>query len=178
MPNVACQPSSRPSQADAPLTGYGRALVEAISHHVLVLDLAHMNRRGFSECLEVHRGPVVVSHTGVAGAHELWRNVTAEQARAVADRGGVVGIIFFPAFLRGGLRGSITDVVDHIDAAVDAAGIDHVALGSDFDGGITLPDPMRDATDLVLLTDAMLRRGYTPEHCLMVLGANALRVVG
>ena len=176
--NVACQPSSRPSKADVPLSRYGRALVEAVDGQGLVLDLAHMNRRGFEECLEIHRGPVLVSHTGVVGAHGLWRNVTDAQAKAVADRDGVIGVIFYPVFLNGSLRGTIEDVVDHMDAARKLVGPNHVSIGSDFDGGITLPAPMRDATDLVCLTDAMLRRGYTPDECTAILGGNALRVLG
>ncbi|HVL79959.1 MAG TPA: membrane dipeptidase, partial [Actinomycetota bacterium] len=152
--NVACQPSSRPSKADVPLSAYGRSLVEAIDAHGLVLDLAHMNRAGFVEALRLHRGPVLVSHTGVGSAHELWRNVTPEQARAVADRDGVIGIILFPAFLRAGLFGSVEDVVDHVKAAIGLVGVEHVAIGTDLDGGITLPAPMRDASDLPALTDA------------------------
>jgi membrane dipeptidase len=136
-----------------------------------------MNARGFEECLTIHRGPVLVSHAGLAGARPLWRNVTDEQARLVADRGGVVGVIFYPAFLRGSMTGSVEDVVDHVDAAVRAVGVDHVALGSDFDGAITLPREMRDATDLVTITDALLRRGYTAAQCAAILGGNALRVV-
>ncbi len=177
VPNVACQPNSLPGRGDAPLTAYGRALVEAVDHHGLILDLAHMNRRGFQESLAVHRGRVIVSHTGMAGAKPLWRNITDEQARAIADRDGVVGIILFPAFLSGGLAGSVEDVADHVDAAVRAVGADHVALGTDFDGGITLPAPMRDATDLPLVTEALLRRGHSPETCLGILGGNAVRVL-
>jgi membrane dipeptidase len=177
VPNVACQPSSRPGKADVPLTAYGRALVEAIDAAGLILDLAHMNRRGFEECLDIHRGPVLISHTGLAGGHELWRNVTDDQAKAVADRGGVIGVILYPMFLTGTPTGSIEDVVDHIDVAVRVVGADHVAFGSDFDGGITLPDPMRDVADMPVLTDAMLRRGYAPEECIAILGGNALRVL-
>jgi membrane dipeptidase len=177
VPNVACQPSSLPKRAGAPLTPYGRALVEAIDAAGLVLDLAHMNARGFDEALEIHRGRVLVSHAGLAGARPLWRNVTDEQARRIADRDGVIGVIFYPAFLRGSLHGSVSDVVDHVDAAVKAVGVQHVALGSDFDGAITLPREMRDATDLVAITDALLRRGYTADECRAILGENALRVV-
>lgn len=71
--------------------------------------------------------------------------------------------------------GTIADVADHIDAARCVVGVEHVGVGSDFDGGITLPHPMHDAGDLVVLTDELLRRGYTPEECIAILGANALR---
>lgn len=178
VPNVACQPSSRPGRATEPLTSYGRALVEAIDGHGLVLDLAHMNRRGFDEAMQIHQGPVLVSHTGVDGAREQWRNVSDGQAKAVADRDGVIGVILYPAFLRGSLAGSITDVVDHVDALRDLVGVRHIAVGTDMDGGITLPQEMRDATDLVVLTDALLRRGYSPDDCTAILGENALRVLG
>lgn len=177
VPNVACQPSSRPSKSGEGLSPYGRALVEAVDAHGLILDLAHMNARGFEEALDIHRGPVLVSHTGVACAHPLWRNVTDEQAKAIAGRDGVVGIIFYPAFLRGSLGGSIEDVVDHIEAALRVVGADHVAIGTDFDGGITLPREIRDSSDLALLTDAMLRRGIDPDACVSILGGNALRVL-
>lgn len=177
VPNIACQPSSRPVRADDPLTAYGRALVEAVDDAGLVLDLAHMNRRGFEESLALHRGRVLVSHTGVTAAHDLWRNVTDDQAKAVADRDGVIGIILYPVFLRGSPFGTIEDVVDHIDAARRVVGSAHVAFGSDFDGGITLPDPLRGASDLPVLTDAMLRRGFTPDECVAILGGNAMRVL-
>jgi membrane dipeptidase len=177
VPNVACQPSSLPARADAPLTAYGRSLVEAISERGLVLDLAHMNRRGFDECLQIHQGPVLVSHTGLARARPLWRNVTDDQARAIADRGGVIGVILYPAFLRGSLRGGIADVVAHVNAARDAVGVDHIAIGTDFDGGITLPREMRDAGDLVVLTQALLSAGYTPEETIGILGGNALALL-
>lgn len=173
--NVACTTSTFARADDEPLTRYGRALVEAIDANGLVLDLTHMNRRGFEESLRIHRGPVLVSHTGFASARPHWRNVTDDQAKAIADRDGVLGIIFHPAFL--GAK-SVEALVDHVDAARAVVGVEHIALGSDFDGAITLPREMHDATDLVQITEALLRRGYTPNECIGILGANALRVLG
>jgi membrane dipeptidase len=91
----------------------------------------------------------------VSGAARSWRNLEDDQLRALADRGGVVGIIFATLYLGGR---DLDDVVRHLQHALDVAGEDAVAFGSDFDGLVPLPRGMRDVTDLPRLVDALARR--------------------
>jgi membrane dipeptidase len=156
------------------LTAWGQELVRRCEAASVIVDLAHINRRGFLETCRMATRPLIVSHTGVNGAHQHWRNIDDEQIRAVANRGGVVGIIFCPRFLGGD---SIDDVVRHLRHVIDVAGEDTPALGSDWDGMIVPTPALRDAAHLPLLTDAMLRAGMRETLIAKVLRGNALRVL-
>lgn len=137
------------------LTDFGRALIEQCDALGVIVDLAHINRRGFFEALETTRNPVLVSHTGVTGVHPHWRNIDDEQIRAVARRGGVVGILFAPRFLG---RDGIDAVVDHIEHVIRISGEDTPALGSDWDGMIVPSKGLRDPSELPNLLNALHAR--------------------
>ncbi len=155
------------------LTAFGRDVVEACADHGVIVDLAHLNRAGFSEVIANTTAPVMVSHTGVAGVRAHWRNIDDEQVRAVADTGGVVGIIFSPRFV----GGDMDAVIDHLSHVVNTAGPDAVALGSDWDGMIRPARGLEDPTGLPHLTEALLRRGMSADTVIKLLGANVLRVL-
>jgi membrane dipeptidase len=116
----------------------------------------------------------IVSHTGVAGAFEHWRNIDDEQLRAVADKGGVVGIIFCPKYLGGD---GLDPVVKHIRHIIDVCGEDTPALGSDWDGFIVPTNDLCDVAHLPLLTDALLASGLREEAIGKILHGNAMRVL-
>jgi membrane dipeptidase len=156
------------------LTAFGRDVVAEMNRCGMIVDLAHINRKGFFDALEASRAPCIVSHTGVTGAHEHWRNIDDEQLRAVARRGGVVGIIFAPRYLGG--RG-IEAVVAHLEHVVKVAGEDAVALGSDYDGMITPVRGLEDVSRMPALTAALLARGMTRDAVKKLLGENAMRVI-
>ncbi len=163
------------------LTPLGAALVEAFNARRVLVDLAHISTQGFWDALAVHdRGlPVIVSHTGVRGVHDLWRNIDDDQVRAVADRGGVVGIMFHSAFLGDPFwRGRAEAIVRHLKHVVRVGGEDAAALGSDFDGLIVPPRDLSTVSAFPVLVQRMLDRGFTPELVGKVLGGNYLRVVG
>lgn len=154
--NNALGGSSSPLMGDRPLTPHGRTVLDAMAAARMSVDLAHASHRTLRDVL-AHRGDarVLCSHTGVSGAHPSWRNLDDGELGAIAERGGVVGIIFGTTFL-GGRR--IDDVVRHVVHAVRVAGEDAVAFGSDFDGMVPLPRGLRDVTDLPKLVDALARR--------------------
>ncbi len=176
--NDACYPAyGWGSSASEGLTDFGRALIDELNRLRITVDLAHVNRPGFLEAVRRSTSPVLVSHTGVAGVYRHWRNIDDEQIRAVADRGGAVGVIFSPRFLGKG-PGSrwASAIVRHIQHVIDVGGEDCPALGSDMDGFITLPDDLPDISALPRLTQLMRRAGIPERVVRKVLGRNALRV--
>jgi membrane dipeptidase len=166
--------TSRKPKRDDPLTDLGREVVRECERCGVIIDLAHINRRGFFEVLDMTTQPLMVTHTGVAGVHKSWRNLDDEQIRAVANRGGCVGIIFARQFLGGS---SIDAVVDHILHVIDVAGEDVPALGSDFDGFVIPPTGLEDIAALPNLTVALSRRGVAPRVLEKILGGNVVRVL-
>ena len=140
----------------------------------VVVDLSHMSHKSYAQALEIVTRPPMVSHTGISKVHEHWRNIDDAQIRAVADRGGCIGIIFARNYLGGK---SIDCVVDHILHVIDIAGEDVPALGSDFDGFVVPPEGLEDIAAMPNLTVALSRRGVPPRVLEKILSHNALRVL-
>lgn len=155
------------------LTRFGRALVREMNAVGMLVDVSHIAERGFYDTLDVTERPVIASHSCCAALCEHPRNLTDAQLRALAQNGGVVGITFVPMFVDAQAP-TFERLLDHVDHAVAVAGIEHVGIGSDFDGGGTL---LPGAADFPLLTAALLERGYRPEHVRRILGENHLRVL-
>ena len=153
------------------LTPAGRALVTGLEQRSMLLDLAHASEKTLDDALALARRPVVVSHTGVKGTCDNPRNLSDAHLRGVARTGGVVGIGFWDTAVCGASAGDIARAVRH---AVSVAGIDHVALGSDWDGAVTTPF---DAAGLPALTEALIAAGFADEDIARVMGGNAIRVL-
>ncbi len=164
----------RGSDATEGLTGFGEDVVRECERCGVIVDLAHINRKGYFDALALATVPPMVSHTGVLGVHEHWRNIDDEQIRALADKGGCVGIIFARKYLG---SASIDSVVDHLLHVIDVAGEDVPALGSDFDGFVVPPEGLEDVAAMPNLTVALSRRGVPPRVLEKILGANVLRVL-
>ncbi len=147
--------SSSPLMGDRPLTSLGRQVLEAMVDARMAVDLAHASHRTLRGIAELRAARLFSSHTGVSGAARSWRNLDDGEVRLIAQRGGVVGIIFATPYLGG--RG-IEDVVRHVEHALDVGGEDAVALGSDFDGMVPLPRGIRDVTDMPKVVEALARR--------------------
>jgi membrane dipeptidase len=156
------------------LTAFGKQVVEACNAAGVIVDLAHLNRKGFFDALEVSKTPPIVSHTGLAGVHAHWRNIDDAQLEAVAERGGVIGVIFHPHYLG---AATLDAVCDHLQHIIKVVGEDAPALGSDFDGLITPPRGLEDVAALPNLTAALLGRGLSRGTVKKLLGENALRVL-
>ena len=174
-------PSAPSARRRRGLTPLGAQMVEAINERRVLLDLAHISRAGFWDALAVHdrSQPAIVSHTGVRGVHDVWRNVDDDQLRAVARLGGVVGIMFHSGFLGDGFWSGRADaVVAHLEHVVRVAGEEAAALGSDYDGLIVPPADLRTIVRLPVLVQRMLERGFSPDRVAKVLGGNYLRVMG
>jgi len=171
--------SSAPgSSRSAGLTDFGRAYVERLNQIRVAVDLAHISRKGFFDAVEVHdkTQPFMVTHTGLAGVYEHWRNITDEQLRAVADSGGTVGVMLHAAYL-GRRRVTVRTVVDHLAHIVDTVGEDHASIGTDYDGAIIPPRDLPGLWALPRLVQEMLDRGWSDVRVRKILGGNALRSI-
>jgi membrane dipeptidase len=164
----------------AGLTPLGRDYVRQMNALRILVDLSHISTQGFWDALEVHDPtlPPIVSHTGVKGMHDIWRNIDDHQIKAIADRGGVIGVVFHSLFLDGSWLGTRADaIVDHMQYIILLAGDEHVALGSDWDGFIVTPRDMPTVLELPVLVQRMLDRGWSTKRITRILGGNVLRVM-
>jgi membrane dipeptidase len=157
---------------DPGLTAVGRAVLAAMEGLPFVVDLAHTSPRTFDDILGAWAGPVLVSHTAMAALHPGTRNLTDDQLRAVAARGGLVGVMIATNFL--GSR-HLAALADHLLHAVRVMGAEHVSLGLDLDGMVSLPAEFHDVRDLPKVTQLLHERGLPPAEIEQVLGLNALR---
>jgi membrane dipeptidase len=153
------------------LTPAGRALVAGLERRSMLLDLAHASEKTLDDALGLARRPVVVSHTGVKGTCDSPRNLSDAHLRGVARTGGVVGIGFWETAVCGTGPDAIARAVRH---AVSVAGVDHVGLGSDFDGAVATPF---DAAGLATLTEALIAEGFDEPAIARIMGANTIRVL-
>ena len=155
----------------AGLTPLGRQVIERMESLHILVDLAHSSPQTVSEVLAMAKRPIVVSHTGVAATCPGPRNLTDDQLKGIAANGGVVGIGYWDAAVCTLGAASIAKAIRH---AVDVAGIDHVGLGSDFDGATSTPF----ATDgLVEITQALMDEKFTSAEIAKIMGGNVTRLL-
>lgn len=166
--------SSCRSREDHGLSDGGRALVAACNRNGLLIDIAHASPRTFWDLHEASTTPVFSSHSGANGVHQHRRNLDDDQIKAIAAKGGVVGVIFVAAYV-GNPFAPVAAIADHIEHVAKIGGEDCVALGSDYDGFAPLARGMRDAADLPRLTQVLWDRGWRAPALRKLLGENALR---
>jgi membrane dipeptidase len=160
------------------LTSFGVKLVEECNQLGVVLDISHLAPAGVTDVLEVSSAPVIASHSNAHALCPNPRNLTDDQLLALAEKGGVVGVTFVPAFLsQKDKETSVDTLLDHVDHIVQVAGTDYVGLGSDFDG-FRPPEPkgLEDVTCMPAITAGLVQRGYAEEDVRKILGGNLMRV--
>ncbi|HYE27927.1 MAG TPA: dipeptidase [Allosphingosinicella sp.] len=153
------------------LTPLGRQVVRAMEAKGMIVDIAHSSHATVAEVLAMARRPVVSSHGGVQATCKVNRNLTDEEIRGVARTGGLIGIGYWDAALCDLRPTAIAAAIAHVR---DLVGIDHVALGSDFDGAVTTGF---DAAGLAHVTQALIDRGFTDQEIAKVMGGNLLRLL-
>ena len=160
------------------LTRLGREAIARMNRLGMVIDLSHASDRTFSDVLEVSSAPVICSHSACRALRDFPRNLTDRQLRDLGQAGGMVGIVFLPYFIhRDHTKVTLDQVVDHIEQAASAAGIDSVGIGSDFDGfGDPPPVGLEDVTRLPALAARLHERGFSQPEVDKVMGGNFLRV--
>ncbi|MEC7984624.1 MAG: membrane dipeptidase [Myxococcota bacterium] len=160
------------------LTKRGKELVRQLNEERIFVDLAHIHPTGFWDAVDAHDKhlPLIDTHTGVCGTRKHWRNIDDRQIKAIADSGGVVGIIFAANYIqrRGGPK-TADMIVEHIEHTINLGGEDCVALGSDFDGLITPPLELASGDAYPVLVQRMLDRKWSTSRIKKVLGSNFLQ---
>jgi membrane dipeptidase len=165
---------------DEGLTNAGRDYVRRLNAKKIFVDLAHVSKKGFWDAVEVADAsqPLLVTHTGVSGVFEHWRNLDDDQLRAVARSGGTIGIMYQSSFLGDSYWGGKAErIAEHLEHVVKTVGDDFASLGSDWDGAILPPRDMPTCLELPRLVDLLLRRGMKTDSIRKILGQNFLRVV-
>jgi len=153
------------------LTPFGRDVVRWMEAKGMIVDIAHLSHAGVAEVLAMAKRPVVSSHGGVQATCKVNRNLTDDEIRGVAKTGGVIGIGYWDAAICDTSPRAAAKAMKHVR---DLVGIQHVALGSDYDGATTV---RFDTSQLAQVTQALLDEGFTAEDIRAVMGGNALRVI-
>jgi len=163
------------------LTAAGKELVRACNELGIMLDLSHLNARGFWDVAELSTVPLVATHTAAHALVPRTRNLTDEQLAAIGDSNGVVGVTFaiYDLCSDGRLEGDapLSAVVRHIDYIAQRIGIEHVAFGSDFDGA-TIPGEIGDVTGYPRLLNALREHGLDEDALRKLTHENWIRVIG
>jgi microsomal dipeptidase-like Zn-dependent dipeptidase len=153
------------------LTPFGRDIARRMEAKGMIIDIAHLSHTGVAEVLDMATRPVVSSHGGVQATCKVNRNLTDDEVRGVAETGGVIGIGYWDGAICSTDPRAAAKAMKHVR---DLVGIQHVALGSDYDGATTV---RFDTSQLVQVTQALLDEGFTAQEIRAVMGENALRVI-
>jgi len=155
------------------LTVFGRRVIRRMQALGILVDVSHLSEKSFWDVSKITRGPIIASHSNAMSIQPHPRNLNDDQIRALAGRGGVIGINFYPEFLG---EPSVERVAAHVDHLVRHGGIGCVAIGSDFDGIPSTPRGLEDASRFPAISRTLARRGYAAAQIDQIMGGNALRV--
>ncbi|MBQ5627063.1 MAG: membrane dipeptidase, partial [Bacteroidaceae bacterium] len=168
--------SARGNAEHGGLSAFGREVVREMNHTGMMVDLSHAAESTFWQVLECSEKPVVCSHSSCRALCDHPRNLTDEQMRALAAKGGVVQVTMYSGFLRKEGEATLDDFLAHLQHAIDVAGIDHVGIGTDFDGDGKVIG-CSSASQLRNVTRELLRRDYAAADIEKIWGGNWLRVM-
>ncbi|WP_337639472.1 membrane dipeptidase [Prevotella sp.] len=174
--NQICDSARHSLNTHGGVSPFGAQVIAEMNRLGLMVDLSHAGEKSFYDALQISLTPIVCSHSNSRALCDVPRNITDEQMRALAAAGGVCQITLYNGFLRTDGNATITDAIRHLEHAIDIMGIEHVGLGTDFDGDGGIPG-LADASELVNFTKALLRRRYSETDMSLIWGGNWLRVM-
>ena len=168
--------SAKGEQTHGGVSNFGVEVIHEMNRLGLMVDLSHAHEKSFYDALDISQTPIVCSHSSCRALCDHPRNLTDDQMRALAKKGGVCQITVYPGFLDINGNANILNVMEHLNHAIQVMGIDHVGLGTDFDGDGGVPG-LADASELSLFTRQLLQRRYSDDDIQKIWGGNFLRVM-
>ena len=168
--------SARGTQTHGGLSAFGRQVVGEMNRLGIMVDMSHAAETSFYDALELSTKPIVCSHSSCRALCDHPRNLTDEQMRALAARGGVAQITLYNGFLRTDGEATVLDALQHLEHAIRIMGIDHVGLGTDFDGDGGVRG-LADSSELINFTRQLMARRYSEQDIQQIWGGNFLRVM-
>ena len=154
----------------------GEKVIAEMNRHGIMVDLSHAGEKSFYDALEISSTPIVCSHSSSRALCDHPRNLTDDQMRQLARKGGVAQITLYPGFLRTTGEATLIDALEHLDHAISIMGIEHVGLGSDFDGDGGVKG-IADASEIINFTRHLLARRYNATDIQRIMGGNFMRVM-
>lgn len=161
-------------ESRAHLTGFGRTVVAEMERVGMLVDVSHLNDQSFYEVAACANEPLVASHSNARAVCRHSRNLTDSQAKLVADSGGLIGVTLYDEFIRAGGGASMEDLCRHVEHWLDLGLEDHIAVGTDFDGGPTL-ECIPDIGQIAGWFDRLVERGIPAAVCDKIFYRNAAR---
>jgi len=159
------------------LKPFGIEVVKRMNDLGMIVDVSHLSDGGFWDCIKYSSQPIIASHSNARSIHNSCRNLTDDMILALRDKGGLMGINFYSGFLGASDISRVEDMVKHIKHIYDLAGIDVIAIGSDFDG-IEGQLEIKDMSKINLLAEALIHEGFTQDQVEKIFYRNALRLLG
>ena len=174
--NDICDSARKSSNEHGGVSQFGADVIREMNRLGMMIDLSHASEKTFYDALDISQVPVVCSHSSCRSLCDHPRNLTDEQMKRLASKGGVMQVTFYEGFLRQDAKASLMDAIEHINHAVNIMSIEHVGIGTDFDGDGGVPG-LAHAGELINLTRSLLRERYSEADLRLLWGENFLRVM-
>ena len=174
--NDICDAASRSNNTHGGVSPFGERVIHRMNDLGIMVDLSHGGEKSFYDAIDISRLPIVCSHSNCRALCDHQRNLTDDQLRALARKGGVAHTTFYHGFLKKEGEASILDGIAHLEHAIKVMGIEHVGIGTDFDGDGGVAG-MSDASDMINFTMHLLRKRFSDEDIRLIWGGNWLRVM-
>ena len=159
------------------LSNFGQEVVQRMNKLGMIVDVSHLNEAGFWHVLEVSKDPIAATHSCAKALCDHPRNLTDQQLRALGRHKGIVGVNFYPRFLKETGVATRDDVVRHICHIAEVAGVETVGLGSDFDGIDETPEGLGHVGDYSYLVDDLIKAGFSTREVEQIMGRNFMRLL-
>lgn len=174
--NQICDSARRSNATNGGVSDFGAKVIDEMNRLGIMVDMSHAGEQSFYDALDISRTPIVCSHSDCRSLCDVPRNLTDDQLRALAQKGGVAHITLYGGFLRTDGEACINDAMEHLEHAISIMGVEHVGLGTDFDGDGGVPG-LANSSELINFTRELLRRRYSEEDIARIWGGNWLRVM-